>query len=137
MVHDLRVCAQAMGARGVFHHRGMRARDEFDAVVEADDGRWIGVESKLGLGSLGEAASLAGMSESAFSRFFHRHSGVTSSTLVRRLRISRGCHLLASTDLPVSQIQYECGYANGSNFHRRFLKEIGMTPSEYRRRCGS
>jgi AraC-like DNA-binding protein len=83
--------------------------------------------------SLGEAASLVGMSESAFSRFFHRSSGVTFSTLVRRLRISRACHLLVSTDLPVSQIQYECGYSNGSNFHRRFLEEIGMTPSGYRR----
>jgi transcriptional regulator GlxA family with amidase domain len=90
----------------------MRARDEFDAVAEADDGRWIGVESKLGLGSMDAAA-------------------------VNLLRISRACHLLASTDLPVSQIQYECGYANSSNFHRRFLEEIGMTPSEYRRTCGS
>ncbi len=57
VVHDLRVYAQAMGARGVFHYRDMRARDEFDAVVETDDGRWIGVEAKLGQGSVDAAAA--------------------------------------------------------------------------------
>lgn len=47
-VHDLRVYAQAMGARGVFHYRDSKGRDEIDAVVESDRGDWIGFEVKLG-----------------------------------------------------------------------------------------
>lgn len=48
VVHDLRVYAQASGARGVFHYRDTKGRDEIDAVVEAGDGGWLGVEVKLG-----------------------------------------------------------------------------------------
>lgn len=57
VVHDLRVYAQAIGARGVFHYRDAKARDEIDAVVEASDGRWVAVEVKLGLSQVDAAAS--------------------------------------------------------------------------------
>lgn len=57
VVHDLRVYAQALGARGVFHYRDSKGRDEIDAVVEGDDGSWIAVEVKLGLGSVDAAAA--------------------------------------------------------------------------------
>lgn len=56
-VHDLRVYAQASGARGVFHYRDSKGRDEIDAVVEGSDGRWVGFEVKLGLGAVDEAAA--------------------------------------------------------------------------------
>lgn len=57
VVHDLRVYAQAIGARGVFHLRDTKGRDEIDAVVEGADGSWLGVEAKLGLGSVDTAAA--------------------------------------------------------------------------------
>lgn len=57
VIHDLRVYAQAMGARGVFHYRDTKGRDEIDAVVEAADGRWIAVEAKLGPGQVDAAAA--------------------------------------------------------------------------------
>lgn len=56
VVHDLRVYAQACGARGVFHYRDSKGRDEIDAVVEAVDGRWIGIEVKLGPDAVDAAA---------------------------------------------------------------------------------
>ncbi|GAA2183229.1 hypothetical protein GCM10009785_25930 [Brooklawnia cerclae] len=56
VVHDLRVYAQAIGARGVFHYRDTKGRDEIDAVVEAADGRWIAVEAKLGESAVDAAA---------------------------------------------------------------------------------
>ncbi|MDO5670679.1 MAG: ATP-binding protein [Corynebacterium sp.] len=46
-IHDLRVVAQANRARGVYHFRDTKGRDEIDAVVENRDGSWIGVEVKL------------------------------------------------------------------------------------------
>lgn len=56
-VHDLRVYAQAVAARGVFHLRDSKGRDEIDAVVEASDGRWLGIEVKLGSVSIDSAAA--------------------------------------------------------------------------------
>lgn len=55
-VHDLRVYAQSLGARGVFHYRDSKGRDEIDAVVEGADGSWVAFEMKLGMGAVEKAA---------------------------------------------------------------------------------
>ncbi|CAM2751424.1 ATP-binding protein [Actinomyces slackii] len=57
VVHDLRVYAQSVGARGVFHFRDTKGRDEIDAVIEGADGSWLGVEVKLGQARVDEAAA--------------------------------------------------------------------------------
>lgn len=80
-----------------------------------------------------EAARRAGMSESSFSRYFKKASGVTFSEMVRKLRIARAQRLLAETDDPVAEICYRVGYSNLSNFNRQFVATVGSTPSAYRR----
>ena len=82
---------------------------------------------------LGDLAALAGMSESAFSRFFKKNSGNSFSDHIMKLRIGRACKLLADSDLGVTDICFEIGYANISNFNRSFRQQRGMTPSAYRR----
>jgi AraC-like DNA-binding protein len=49
------------------------------------------------------------------------------------LRIGRACKLLSNTRRPVTEICFEVGYANISNFNRHFRKERGVTPSQYKR----
>ena len=56
VVHDVRVYAQAAEARGVFHYRDSKGRDEIDIVVEGHDGAWLGVEVGLGGGQVSAAA---------------------------------------------------------------------------------
>lgn len=82
---------------------------------------------------LGHAASVAGMNESAFSRFFQRCSGNSFSDHITKLRLGRACKLLADTDEPITDICFEVGYANISNFNRSFRQHRGVTPSAYRR----
>lgn len=82
---------------------------------------------------LSDMAELAGMSESAFSRFFKKNSGNSFTDHVTKLRIGRACELLANSNLPVTDICYEVGYSNISNFNRTFLRQRGHTPSAYRR----
>jgi AraC-like DNA-binding protein len=74
------------------------------------------------------------MSEPAFSRFFKRTTGHTFVDLTRKLRIQRACRLLLQSRLSVSDICFEVGYANLSNFNRHFRHEMAETPSEYRKR---
>jgi AraC-like DNA-binding protein len=50
-----------------------------------------------------------------------------------KLRIGRACKLLADSDMGVTDICFEIGYANISNFNRSFRQQRGMTPSAYRR----
>lgn len=82
---------------------------------------------------LSVAAALAGMSESAFSRYFTSASGQTFSGMVKRLRLTQACRLLEQTDTPIAQIAQAVGYSNLSNFNRRFREEYDVTPSEFRR----
>ena len=82
--------------------------------------------------SLDDIANRVAMNPAAFSRFFHQATGINFSELVSRLRISHACKLLVTTNLPISRIRIDSGYRNASNFNRRFLEEIGMTPSAYR-----
>ena len=83
--------------------------------------------------SMEEAAALVALSPSAFSRFFHATAGLTFSELVRRRRVARACHLLRTTDLPVTRVCEMSGYQNLANFNRRFRQVTGTTPSAYRR----
>jgi len=82
---------------------------------------------------LAEAADLAGMSKSGFSRYFQRASGQSFTDTVRKLRLTHACHLLEQTDVPVATVSRRVGYRNLSNFNRQFRATYGVTPTGYRR----
>lgn len=82
---------------------------------------------------LSEIAEQAGMSESTFSRFFKKNTGNSFTDHVNKLRIWQACKLLAETEMPITDICFEVGYLNISNFNRTFLRQHKMTPSAYRR----
>jgi len=85
--------------------------------------------------ALGESdlARYAGMEASAFSRFFRRHTGVPFVQYLNRLRVNRACELLITSDKPITEICYACGFNNVSNFNRQFLASKSMPPSQFRR----
>ena len=82
---------------------------------------------------MARAATLVAMREPTFSRFFKRNVGCTFVEYVRKLRIAQACKLLADTSRPITDICFDVGFRNISNFNRRFLAEKGMPPSRYRR----
>ncbi|TYL95247.1 AraC family transcriptional regulator [Bradyrhizobium rifense] len=84
----------------------------------------------------GEAdlAAIAGQSQSAFSRSFRRHTGMSLVQYVKRLRINLACQILMSDEqASITDICFEVGFNNLSNFNRQFLAEKGMPPSRFRR----
>jgi AraC-like DNA-binding protein len=81
---------------------------------------------------MSEAARLTGMSSPTFCRFFKRNTGNNFVGYVRKLRIGAACKLLVESSLPVTDVCYEVGYQNVSNFNRHFRREKGVTPSRYR-----
>jgi len=82
---------------------------------------------------LPDVAALVGMTESTFSRFFKRNSGHSFTDHVNQLRIWKASQLLADTEMPVTEICFEVGYLNMSNFNRMFLRHHNVTPSAYRK----
>ena len=51
---------------------------------------------------------------------------------VNSLRIELACQHLGQRDLTVTEICYEVGFNNVSNFNRQFLVAKGMPPSKFR-----
>ncbi|RFB78274.1 helix-turn-helix domain-containing protein [Methylovirgula sp. 4M-Z18] len=82
---------------------------------------------------LSDLARLAGMTETSFSRFFAKNTGNTFSRHLTEIRTAKACELLAETSRPITDICYDVGYFNLSNFNRAFRALRGMSPSRYRR----
>lgn len=81
--------------------------------------------------SLKKIASLVYLSESAFCRYFKTKTRKTFSQFLAEVRIGYACKLLLKENLNISEICYECGYKNLSNFNRHFKDITQVTPSEY------
>lgn len=78
-------------------------------------------------------ADLCAMSESHFSREFHRSVGLPPHQFVMKLRLERAREALLEGDQPVADIAVECGFNNASHFSRTFALRFGMPPATYRR----
>lgn len=61
---------------------------------------------------LPELASLAGMSSSAFSRFFKLHTGRNISEYIIDLRLGYAARMLVDTAKSISEIGFDCGFNN-------------------------
>jgi len=78
-----------------------------------------------------EIASHIGMTTAAFCRYFKEKTGKGFIFFVNEMRIGYACKLLIENHLPISQICFECGFNNLSNFNRIFKRLTGYTPGEY------
>lgn len=82
--------------------------------------------------SLGDLAEQAGMSSFHFLRIFRETFGQTPHRLSVEFRLKRAKALLVETDLPVTQICFECGYESLGSFSHLFQKNAGVSPRQYR-----
>jgi AraC-like DNA-binding protein len=80
---------------------------------------------------LAEIADVAHLSTTAFCRYFKRHTRKTYTRFLNEIRIGQAAHLLVDESLSVSQVGYNSGFNNTSNFYRQFKKITGFTPAEY------
>ena len=81
---------------------------------------------------LEDMAAIAGMSPSAFSRFFKQHTGRNLVDYVIDTRLGNAARMLVDTTSSISEICYSCGFNNLSNFNRTFKSRRGYTPREFR-----
>lgn len=81
---------------------------------------------------LEEAAGLLNMSVVSFSRLIKQRTGKSFIDFVNEIRLGYATRLLIETGKSVSEVCYECGFNNISNFNRTFKKKQGCTPSEFR-----
>ena len=81
----------------------------------------------------GDLAEIVGISRSTFSRSFRKHTGMSLVRYVNRLRIGLACQMLVSDHgESITDICFDCGFNNLSNFNRQFAAQKGMPPSKFR-----
>jgi AraC-like DNA-binding protein len=79
-----------------------------------------------------ELAAIVRMSSSHFTRSFHKSVGVTPHRYVIHNRVMRARELLATTNLPLTEIALTTGFSDQSHFSRRFHEIVGIPPGAFR-----
>jgi AraC family transcriptional regulator len=83
--------------------------------------------------NLERLAAQAGLSRFHFERLFKAATGVSPSRYHIDLRMNEARRLLRETRMSVVDVALEVGYTNPSHFAQLFRREIGLSPSDYRR----
>lgn len=84
--------------------------------------------------SLRELGRLAGASERQLERKFKTYFGIGPQQYIIRTRLMAACRRLIVTDENLAEIAFTCGFSKPSAFAFYFRRELGLTPSEFRRR---
>jgi len=104
------------------------ARDRRRAVETA---LWIDAHSHEAI-ELEDAAAQAGVSPFHFLRAFSAVLGVTPHQYLLRSRLRHAARLLADDARTVTDIAYDVGFADLSNFVRTFHRAAGASPLKFR-----
>ncbi len=83
--------------------------------------------------SQAEVARIAHLTPAAFSRFFKRMTGTTFVDYLHRLRVARACRQLLESDASITEVCFDAGFGNVSNFNRVFKRIKGVNPGTFRK----
>ncbi|MEN0051419.1 MAG: AraC family transcriptional regulator [Bacteroidota bacterium] len=61
-------------------------------------------------------------------------TGLSTSQYVRAYKLQRAKELMKDSDLSISEVAYRVGFKSASYFTQMFVKEFGMSPTEFKRR---
>jgi AraC family transcriptional regulator len=104
-------------------------RDRRRAV---DAALWIDTRSHEPI-DLESAAGEAGLSPFHFLRLFTRVLGVTPHQYLVRSRLRRAARLLAEDERSITDVAYDVGFGDLSNFVRTFHRAAHVSPRDFRR----
>ncbi len=108
------------------------ARDRRRAVEAAV---WIDEHSQEAI-DLERAAEQAELSPFHFLRLFSSVLGVTPHQYLVRSRLRRAARLLAEEERSITDIAYDVGFGDLSNFVRTFHRAAGVSPRGFRQAAG-
>lgn len=91
------------------------------------------VQSEISLKSI---ASEFSVSETELNESILKYTGCGFKDFLDNMRIGRAINLLHYEGLNITEIAYESGFETPRTFNRTFLKLVGCSPSQYRKRIG-
>jgi transcriptional regulator GlxA family with amidase domain len=84
-----------------------------------------------------ELAARSSMSTRTFARRFAAETGTTPVKWLTTQRVLFAKHLLETTDMALERIADESGFGSGALLRHHFQRQVGLAPTEYRRRFGA
>ncbi len=82
--------------------------------------------------SLEQIAQVGHLHPQSVARFFYQHLGKTFQNYLIETRLTRAVRDLIESKKQISEIAYDCGFNNLSNFNRLFYRYYQKTPKSYR-----
>jgi len=76
----------------------------------------------------------AAMSERNFARVFLRETGLTPGAFVETARLEAARRQLEDSAHPIERVARDAGFGNAERLRRTFLRRLGVSPLDYRRR---
>ena len=83
---------------------------------------------------LSDLVGRSGLEERTFLRRFRKATNITVTEYLQRFRVNKAREMLQFGLHPVEEIAWTVGYTDASAFRKVFLKIVGLSPSEFRRR---
>ena len=80
-----------------------------------------------------DLAKMENMCMTAYNMAFKKQMGMSPTKYIIKLRTDNAKELLRSTNLTIREIGAICGYDDVNFFRKTFKKEVGISPSEYRK----
>jgi AraC-like DNA-binding protein len=84
-----------------------------------------------------QLADTVHLSQSYFMNQFQKFVGVSTGEYISQFRINQACRMLIDTSKNISEIAFDCGFYNLSNFNRQFHKVTGCSPTQYKKKLKS
>lgn len=112
---------------------------DYKSISKESDGQILNAVFQFTLNNfrddiqLDTVAKMASRSPAAFCRFFKKRTRKTYISFLNEIRIQEACSLLLKPNLNISEICFQTGFNNISNFNRQFKKITGFTPKVYRK----
>lgn len=77
-------------------------------------------------------AGLVGVSSRQLTRLFQQHLHAPPAAAVRRIRLELAARLLATSELPLSQVARRCGFSSAETLRQAFATRYGTSPRAFR-----
>jgi len=99
-------------------------RELCEAILDAPDKNW----------TLPVMGSRVGMTERSLHRYFKKEFGETPSAFVENVRLESAKMYLQNRTLKLEQVARKSGFKSEQTLRRVFVKNMNITPVEYRQR---
>ena len=84
--------------------------------------------------SLEKMSEIAGLSPNYFHKLFTDTMNISPNEYLIKLKLDKAKEFLATSDISISNIAFECGFENIPYFSHLFSKRFGIPPGQFRKK---